>query len=275
MHQELSVHLQEQIEILKASSQVVLQRHGKSIANESYEEIKDHGNPEELAAWLLNPSLRDPRLCQTGHEQCAEAQLLVNALKIHTVFVSPLRRTLETAYNTYKNHPNFEKIRFVVLPLIRESLNTSSDVPSSIEKIIEEFREILPNLDVSAFDEYFDKTHYFIEDLQPDLKDRMIANLKAKSDDELGSNAFDLFVKETKKIYPFGRLESKWNVYDRSVKAKKFIKRYIEENQIPPTYKVVILSHFIYFYMHTGKWAWKCSRESDLAYPSEYIRMKN
>jgi serine protease inhibitor len=64
-------------------------------------------------------------------------------------------------------------------------------------------------------------------------------------------------------------------VYDRSVKSKKFIKKYIEENKIPQDHKVVVLAHFIYFYMHTGKWNWPCDRDKELSYPSEFIRMKN
>lgn len=203
-----------------------------------------------------------------------EAQRLVNPLKIHTVFVSPLRRTLETAYQVYKNHPDFENIRFVVLPWIRESLNTSSDVPSDVDNVLSEFKEVIPHLDCSILDGMEDKKHFFINDLQPEVKERMKTNLEPRDDDPLGSNAYELFVDETKKAFP-GRLESKWNVYDRSVHVKKFLKNYIRNNQISSDCKVVVLSHFIYFYMHTGKWAWKCSRDVELTYPSEFIRMKN
>lgn len=161
-----------------------------------------------------------------------------------------------------------------MLPVIRESLNTSSDVPSRIDDIIEEFSEVLPNLDTSALEEYEDKTLYFIEDLQPEIRDKIKSNLVVKEDDELGTNAYELFVQESKNAFP-GRLESKWNVYDRSVRAKKFIKNYITKHKIPFNQKVVVLAHFIYFYMHTGKWSWKCKRDVELSYPSEYIRMKN
>ena len=45
------------------------------------------------------------------------------------VFVSPLRRALETAYYLFKNHPNFLNIIFILDPDIREHLNSSCDVP--------------------------------------------------------------------------------------------------------------------------------------------------
>lgn len=259
---------------LKDSSQVLLQRHGRSLANESYAMIKDHSNFEELSKWICDPSLRDPRLSETGHQQWRDARPLVNNLKIHTVFVSPLRRTLETAYLCYSAHPDFERIRFVILPIIRESLNTSSDIPSDVDQVIEEFKELIPQLDDSLLDQYEDRKHYFIEDLQTDVKDVIKAELGDDDEDPLGSNAYELFIRESKQVFP-GRLESKWNVYDRSVKAKKFIKNYIGNYQIPKDQKIVILAHWIYFYMHTGSWDWKCDREKELSYPTEYIRMKN
>lgn len=242
MEQKLSVSMKEPLPLLKESSQVLLQRHAMSIANESYAQIKDHGNFEELSKWICDPSLRDPRLSETGHHQCREARQLVNNIKIHTVFVSPLRRTLETAYLVYSTHPDFDKIRFVVMPIIRESLNTSSDIPSDIHQIIEEFRELIPNLDDSMLEEYKDKKHYFIEDMQCDVKDVIKSELGEEDEDPLGSNAYDLFIRESKKIFP-GRLESKWNVYDRSVKAKKYIKNYIRNYQIPKDQKIVVLAH--------------------------------
>ncbi|CAI2377197.1 unnamed protein product [Moneuplotes crassus] len=274
MEQKSSVNTKETLSTLKETSQVLIQRHAMSMANESYAQIKDHSNFEELSKWICDPTLRDPRLSETGHHQCREARPLVNSLKIHTVFVSPLRRTLETAYLIYHAHPDFENIRFIVLPVIRESLNTSSDIPSDVDQVIEEFRELIPQLDDSPLEEYEDKKHYFLEDLQTDVKDVIKAELEDDEDDPLGSNAYDLFIRESKQAFP-GRLESKWNVYDRSVKAKKFVKNYIRNYQIPKDQKIVILAHCIYFYMHTGKWDWKCDREKELSYPTDFIRMKN
>lgn len=274
MEQKLSALPKEPSLPLKEASQVLLQRHARSMANESYAQIKDHSNFTELSKWICDPTLRDPRLSETGHHQWREARALVNPLKIHTVFVSPMRRTLETAYLVYHTHPDFENIRFIVLPAIRESLNTSSDIPSDIDQIIEEFRELIPQLDDSLLEEYKDRKHYFIEDLQSDVKDVIKADLDENEEDPLGSNAYELFIRESKQVFP-GRLESKWNVYDRSVKAKKIVKNYIRNYQIPKDQKIVILAHWIYFYMHTGKWDWKCDREKELSYPTDFIRMKN
>jgi hypothetical protein len=38
------------------------------------------------------------------------------------IVVSPLRRTMETAYYVFKDHPNFKKMKIVVEPIIREKI---------------------------------------------------------------------------------------------------------------------------------------------------------
>jgi hypothetical protein len=274
MEQNLVGQTVEQLETYLATSHVFIQRHAKSIANEEYDKIKDHSNFEELEKWILDPRLRDPKLCESGVRQWLEARSLVKHFKIHTIFVSPLRRSLETAYHVYKDHSDFESIRFIILPSIRESLNTSSDIPSDIDSIISEFKEVFPRLDSSLLDDCEDRKHYFIKDLQSDVSEVMTSDLKDDENDQLGSNAYELFIKESKKIFP-ARLESKWNVFDRAVRSKNYIKNYIRINQIPKDQKVIILSHMIYFYMHTGTWDWKCDRDHELSYPTEFIRMKN
>ena len=153
-----------------------------------------------------------------------------------------MRRTLETAYHVYKKHPNFDKIRFILMPTIKESLNTSSDFPSDVDEIISEFKEFLPHLDCSLIDDYKDRKHYFIEDLQTETCEKIKDALKEDKDDKLGSNAYEVFIKESKAVFP-ARLESKWNVFDRSVRSKNYIKNYLRIHQIPKDQKVVILAH--------------------------------
>jgi hypothetical protein len=52
MEQNLSGTLLDEVETLKFTSQVLLQRHGKSVANEAYEKILDLSNAEEVEAWI-------------------------------------------------------------------------------------------------------------------------------------------------------------------------------------------------------------------------------
>jgi phosphohistidine phosphatase SixA len=57
-----------------------------------------------------------------GLKECEEGQKEANSLKVHTVFVSPLRRALQTAYHLFKNHPNFSNIKFIIVPKAKEGI---------------------------------------------------------------------------------------------------------------------------------------------------------
>jgi len=95
---------------------------------------------------------RDSELSEEGLLVCEEKQERFNQLKVHTVFVSPLKRAVQTAYNLFKNHPDFESIKFIILPSLREIMNHSSGIPGNIETTIEELKKFIPQLDHSELE---------------------------------------------------------------------------------------------------------------------------
>ena len=58
--------------------------------------------------------------------------------------MSPLRRTILTAYNAFKYTANFRKIKFVLHPDLREYLGDADDVPTDIRTLIEEWASFFP-----------------------------------------------------------------------------------------------------------------------------------
>ena len=68
---------------------------------------------------------------------------------LEVILVSPLRRTLQTAYNLFKEHPNFKNIKVVLEPNLREQLNSSCDVPGDINAIIYDFSTLFSQVDSS------------------------------------------------------------------------------------------------------------------------------
>ena len=52
------------------------------------------------------------------------------SINFEAVWISPLRRALQTAYYIFKDHPNFHKINFKVQPILREKVRWASDLPS-------------------------------------------------------------------------------------------------------------------------------------------------
>ena len=92
------------------------------------------------------------------------------------IVVSPLRRTLQTAYHLFKDHPNFNNIKVVINPDVRETFGFSCDIPISIQNLKTEFFSLFPLLDTSLLDSLIDKTEgqedlWILESLEKDRKD--------------------------------------------------------------------------------------------------------
>ncbi len=101
----------------------------------------------------------DARLSDLGRQQCADALDIVLSLPdILTVFVSPLRRAIETAFLLFSQSIQFQKIKFVILPLLRENMHTICDVPVDFTTVIDEWSHKFPQgLDYSlVVDNWFE-----------------------------------------------------------------------------------------------------------------------
>lgn len=71
--------------------------------------------------------------------QCNIHSSIVDQIKVKTVFVSPIQRALQTTIHLFKNHPNKAKIEFIVLPIIREILNSSNDVGMDVYDLMTKY----------------------------------------------------------------------------------------------------------------------------------------
>ena len=80
---------------------------------------------------------------------------------------------------------------------------------------------------------------------------------------------------KTARPYHPGAFESRWNIIDRCTRVKKFIKKYIEDNQIPIDQKIILSAHFVFFYTYTGSYDREYSRDEVLPKPDHYITLKN
>ena len=181
---------------------------------------------------------------------------------------------MQTAYHTFKTHPNLDKIKFFVVPDLREIMNLASGIPWNIEKLLEEFSEYWPNLESSLFDKFENKLHYFLENSDKELKDEILSKMEPKEDDPIGTNAFDLLLKRSVEVKPL-KLETSHNVLFRVNKVKEMVKDYAKS--LESDQKIVVLSHFFILEMWTGKWEGSLYDETrkDLKKPTAYFHFKN
>ena len=100
---------------LISGSQVVLMRHAESKHNEESKklELNEHSDYDFLRN-ITSIEQRDATITRVGKEQCKITSKITNELDVRVVLISPLRRTLETAYNVFKTHPNFDIIYFKI-----------------------------------------------------------------------------------------------------------------------------------------------------------------
>ena len=54
---------------------------------------------------------------------------------------------MQTAYYIFKNHPNFQNIKVIVCPDLREGLGSTCDIGGPIKSLINEFSRLFPNFD--------------------------------------------------------------------------------------------------------------------------------
>jgi hypothetical protein len=73
-----------------------------------------------------------------------------------------MRRTIETAHCIFKTHPNFEKIRFVVMPHSRETLTGSGDVSLDLDAKLASYSAMFPTgLDLTYVERLKEEKHFW------------------------------------------------------------------------------------------------------------------
>ena len=79
----------------------------------------------------------------------------------------------------FKRHANFEKIKFIVDPDVKEHLCSPCDIPEPVEPLIAEFDKLFPQgLDMTLLDELCAKTPdfrnlWFLEHIETEWRDKL------------------------------------------------------------------------------------------------------
>jgi len=214
---------------------IICIRHAESKFNEKLKINPQSKNDMDLI---------DCGITELGIGQCNELKWKLDTMKINTVFISPLNRTIETCYHSLKDHPNFSNIRFVILPLAAEIIDSSCDIPISIdEKKKERFSSYDFNLDWEYCRDY-----YFLEQIDNKEFEEDKKNLNYFNYD---SN-FPLIVKHLEAINKKGfALESLENLYRRAQELKNYLKGFLSSYELKNEEKVLVYTHSAFLKMLT------------------------
>jgi broad specificity phosphatase PhoE len=220
---------------------VFLIRHAQSQFNVAEHAALARG--ADVYEYKFNPELVDAGISDLGHDQTKAAAEEVQDLNIKVVFTSPLRRTLQTTYNIFKDHKN--KPHVIVLPILREIFSSACDVSDDLQKIKKEF----PDFDFSLIDALDVPEFWLFHSLQNEtLKKDLLKEAERKFRDktDLGEKVKHYILDKLSKYYP-EQYESSFEILQRNAQAREhFLKKYSE---LKEGEKIACVAHY-YFLNH-------------------------
>ncbi|KAL4490936.1 hypothetical protein ABPG72_008672 [Tetrahymena utriculariae] len=226
------------------ADQLILIRHALSYYNYAafrffYQTGISYSDPKSVV-YQLRKEYIDAPLHPLGEQMCKNNAKFIQNYSFHTVFVSPLRRTLQTAQILFENHPNKNEIKFIVLPYCTEILSKVCDV-SDLVKVKQEFQD--SQFDFCLFDQFkFSTENWQIENLaDEDLKTYLRAVINQDSE---GKPIKEILLDECQRNFP-SSVEKHSHQYERTLKTKNYILEYIDQNQIDTSVqKIGLVSHY-------------------------------
>ena len=248
-------------------------RHGKTFYNKrkELEGTSDHFKAE--------PTLINAHLCEDGINQAKELQKTFNNIEIEEIYVSPLYRTLQTAYYIFENHPNRENIIIKVHPLITEIIASCHDIIVNIEEAKKDFNlNSKVKYDWSIFDSYYkdkkSQNTFFVNniDIFPNnSKDEIKLILDNYNSNEYLNSLIKVLHKSIDLKFN-GRLETYKHGFYRNLKFKEFLKeKYKNNNNLNK--KVVVISHSHFIQIGTSKLAYSMEKIDEI--PKDACLIKN
>ena len=261
--------------ILESSASVILIRHGNSMFNKLFHELEGPG-------YVVHPSyfdiysklsILDSPLSPLGISQCMKASSLASMVNVGIVYISPLRRAIETAYFMFKDHPNFKNIKFIIHPIIRENIMTAGDIPDDINLTLDQYGAEFPNLDTSNIPKIGDRFDdlYYTQPFHPDLKAKIKGLSKVDADLKLCDDIPQKFPKSIEFFHDTnGRVHGfkQFLLYQH----KELIRESDRETAINNP-KIAIVGHSYFFKLWTGVWhdPLRFFRKQ----PNEYVWLEN
>ena len=248
-------------------------RHGKTFYNKrkELEGTSDHFKAE--------PSLINAHLCEDGINQAKELQKVFNNIEIEEIYVSPLYRTLQTAYYIFENHPKKENIIIKIYPLITEIIASCHDIVVNIEEAKKDFNlNSKIKYDWSIFDSYYkdekSQNTFFVNniDIFPNNSKEEINTILDNYNSNEYLNSLIKILHKSIDLKFNGRLETYKHGFNRNLKFKEFLKeKYKNNNNLNK--KVVVISHSHFIQIGTSKLAYSMEKIDEI--PKDACLIKN
>ncbi len=197
----------------------------------------------------FDQTLADPHLSGIGREQAASSTLY-DKLPIKIVFVSPLRRALETCDLLFSRHPNHANIRFIVHPMLREILNNANDVPSMLSDTRAHYEP--KGYDFSRFDALKVPHLHFLYNLNSPDREELLGKLETVEEKGYQSVVLAAQVAKRKSAPKHHRkLESYVNMRSRACQFAAFLDEFIKNEHVEANQIAVVCHSTLIGYSQT------------------------
>ncbi|EAS06325.2 histidine phosphatase family (branch protein 1) (macronuclear) [Tetrahymena thermophila SB210] len=140
-----------------SESNYIQSKYTQGIQKEKLKKFKQHFR---YFLYKDNNLFMDTPLHPIGIKQCEDIQKHNYQINYQTVYVSPLRRTLQTCIELFKNHPLRGNINFIIYPDIAEMLKKDSDI-----FLVDQFNQLIQEAK-EKYNMHFDTETFFEPDWQ-------------------------------------------------------------------------------------------------------------
>ena len=239
------------------SRKILLMRHARSTYNYQWDqqyELHENNKIDQETFRLrhkeltssADPDLINAKVDQEGLRQCEEAAKVIPEKfpNIKRVLISPLRRTIKTFEESFKNHPNFQNKKMTVsfIEEMRENINDTCDIACWTKNELECLR--LDCLyDWSWQDAYPEdiKPLWFLESMDKAVKKRVLKAIEGCSTTE-----------EKRLKFQKNLIDGPWfpdnyepwdSAFERIKTAQEKISKIIQEENLQDN-ELAIVSHF-------------------------------
>ncbi|EAS00629.1 histidine phosphatase family (branch protein 1) (macronuclear) [Tetrahymena thermophila SB210] len=259
---DFHLHLEANLYDDPSKSNVIVIRHAFTQQNKDQHiyEIKRGGIFKQDPEWrqlMLDEVYFDTPLHNVGIHQCLANQEKVNEIDFEVVLVSPLQRTLQTCLYLFQNHPNRQKIHFLIYPLVSEGVcatsclayETNTSLRERMTKLAQSYNI---NLDFSLLDQKQVDFMWQLEQIQDEKIQGKYKDCLQKIKDEKEYRQF--IIQEMTDSFP--HFFENWELmFKRAQVANKEISQFIQKypNIVNNTKKLGIVTHSHFITCMTAK----------------------
>jgi len=204
-------------------------------------EVSQYKDKRDFKMW-------DSPLSKNGISECLKYAEIYSKMPIKVVYVSCLRRALQTAKLLFMFHPNKPKI--IVHPLIREIMNLPNDIPGPLNQTISEYKDF----DFSLLSKYEIPELHFVYTLNSPDRENLFKYIDESGGIKEYLQGIENYKTYKKLVNPkhYHRIEGFEYVRKRAIDFRNYLRNYCEQEKIRPC-EIAVVTHgaFIGYTMAT------------------------